>query len=268
MVYQPAQPSEVKKKHERSRIVQILLDVLTLILVAGATYAIFKLTAVRPENQEANNPSVVAKTPTVEEEEEENPEWLTRTTVQWLTSYPRSFRGGVAVYDFDFETLIASLNLDLVFTRQAQSELGTRFGINFQTAEETTAEEMLEIMKAVYRHAGMSEEEYAALKEEMLAQPDIYSEERCQGYCKTRDGLPAGFKAGMVYNENYSRSNGSFFLTYRDAAIVEFKTSDGRVRHFAVVLLADGFSEQEEFAKLGTALEEAIVAHFENEPLN
>ena len=57
MVYQPTQPSEIKKKHKRSRVAQVLLDVLTLILVAGATYAIFKLTAVAPENQEQNNPA-------------------------------------------------------------------------------------------------------------------------------------------------------------------------------------------------------------------
>ena len=78
MVYQPAQPSEIKKKHKRSRVVQILLDVLTLVLVAGATYAIFRLTSVAPENQESNNPEVMNKVPT-EEEEEENKEWLART---------------------------------------------------------------------------------------------------------------------------------------------------------------------------------------------
>ena len=115
MVYQPAQPSEIKKKHKRSRVVQILLDVLTLVLVAGATYAIFRLTSVAPENQESNNPEVMNKVPT-EEEEEENKEWLARTIGGWLETFSRDFRVGVEVYDLDNDLVIGQAYADEPFT--------------------------------------------------------------------------------------------------------------------------------------------------------
>ncbi len=50
-----------KEIKERSRFVQLLLDILTLAIVAGATYDVFKLTMVKPENQDVNNHDVVVK---------------------------------------------------------------------------------------------------------------------------------------------------------------------------------------------------------------
>lgn len=265
MVYRSAQPGEIKKKHKRSKVVQLILDVLTLLLVAGATYAVFKLTAVRPENRETNNPEVVNKTLT--DDDKEDSQWLRRTIAEWFAGYPRNFRAGIVVYDLDNELVIGEINADEVFDGQVGSEVGARFGLGFGVAGQTTAREMMGIMKAVYQHSGMSEADWAKLKEELLAQPDVEDMDRCQGSCRTRYGLPAGFKVGKVYNENYMRSNGSYYLTYRDSAILEFQTSDGRTRNYVVVLLAQYYADQAEFAKLGAALEETIVAHFQNEPL-
>ncbi|MBR3319835.1 hypothetical protein IKG20_00830 [Candidatus Saccharibacteria bacterium] len=73
MVYRPTQPGEVEER-KQSRVVQILIDILTLVLVAGATYAFFRLTLIRPENQEVNNPEVVNKAPAIEDEETEEDE--------------------------------------------------------------------------------------------------------------------------------------------------------------------------------------------------
>ena len=265
MVYQPTQPGTINKKHKRSKTVQILLDALTLLLVAGATYAIFRLTAVKTDD-EVSETAVVSKVPT-DEEDEEDPAWAKKTILQWFTNYPRNFRAGVVLYDLDNDLAIGEVAADDAFTGQAASDLAARFGLGFATDGQTSAREMSEIMKAVYKHDGMDETSYATLKEGMLAQTDVYSEERCQGYCRTRYGIPAGFEVATVYNENYMRSNGSFFLAYRDAAILEFKTSDGRTRNFVLVLLAENFSDQAEFAKLGKALETAIIEHFDNEPL-
>ena len=266
MVYQPAQPSEVKKKHKRSRVVQIILDALTLILVAGATYAIFWLTTVKPENQEANDPTVVNKV-TIDqpEEEEDDPMWLNRTVSGWLEAVSRDFRVGVSVYDLDNKTSIGEAYADEVFTGQADSEMAARFGVGFATSGQTTAKEMVEILKMVYEHPGMSEPDWGAYKQMLLEQTVIYSAERCHGYCTVRDGLPAGFsESAKVYNENYMSSNGSFYLAYRDAAIVEFTKKDGTKRNFAMAVLGYGFSGQEQFKQLGERLDKAVTLHIEN----
>ena len=112
----------------------------------------------------------------------------------------------------------------------------------------------------------MSEEDWQAYKATLLAQPEVYSADRCQGYCKVRDGLPAGFSDKVkVYNENYMNSNGSYYETYRDAALVEFAAAENKTRNFAVVVLGYGFSFQTDFQKLGEMLEKKITLYLENE---
>lgn len=264
MVYQPAQPSEIKK-HKRSRAVQLLLDVFTLVLVAGATYAIFKLTTVKPENQEANNPEVVNKVP-VEEEAEENKAWLARTVGGWLETFSRDFRVGVEVYDLDNDAAVGEAYADETFDRQVATELGAKFGVGQAGAGATSAREMTEVLKAAFKHAGMSDEDWQSYKATWLAQPEVFSEDRCQGYCKVRAGLPAGFSdKAKVYNENYMDSNGSFFEAYRDLAIVELAGKNGETRSFAVAVLGYGFSTQTDFAKLGEMLEKTMTLHLQNE---
>lgn len=264
MVYQPAQPGEIKKKHKRSRAIQILLDFLTLVLVAGATYAIFRLTTVKPENQEVNNPDVVNKVPV--EEEEENPAWLSRTIGGWLETFSRDFRVGVAVYDLDEESMLGEAYANQEFTKHAASEMAAKFGSDFGANGEVSANEGVEMLKKAFKHEGMSETEWAEYKQSLLAQPEVYSEERCQGYCKVRDGLAAGFsEKAKVYNENYMDSNGSFYEAYRDMALVEYVREGEKTRNFAVALIGYGFSSQNDFKKLGEMLNRVILAHFENE---
>ena len=67
MADQSAESGEIVEKRKHSRIGEILFDTLVMILVAAATYAFFRVTLVRPENQEVNNPSVMNKLPTSEE---------------------------------------------------------------------------------------------------------------------------------------------------------------------------------------------------------
>ena len=267
MVYQPTQPSEVaKKKHKRSRAVQLLLDALTLVLVAGATYAVFRLTSVAPENQESNNPEVVNKVPT-EEEGEENKAWLTRTIGGWLETFSRDFRAGVEVYDLDNGLVVGEAYADEAFTGHPVSELGTKFGVGHAVGGLTSARELTEVVKAAFKHEGMSEEDWQAYKATLLEQPEVNSEDRCQGYCKVRNGLPAGFTSEKVkvYNENYMNSNGSYYEAYRDVALVEFAAAENKIRNFAVVVLGYGFSEQTDFKNLGEMLEKTITLRLDNE---
>ena len=61
MVYQPAQSSEVVEKSKGKRAIEIVFDVVVMVLVAAATFVFFRLTLIKPENREENNPSVVNK---------------------------------------------------------------------------------------------------------------------------------------------------------------------------------------------------------------
>lgn len=267
MVYQPAQPSKIEKKHKRSKAVQLTLDILTMLFTAGAVYAIFRLTNVKPENRESNNPEVVNKVQIDEEDEEEDPMWLNRTISSWVGTFSRDFSASVEIYDLDKETSVGELSPEAVFNGHAASEIGANFNVNFATAGQTSAREMVEIMKIAFKHSGMSDEDWVSYKTTLLQQPEIYSEERCHGYCKVRDGLPAGFTSERVkvYNENYMDTNGSFFEVYRDVAIVEFTTAENKTRSFAVALLTRGFPFQTDFQKLGSMLEKVMLAHIENE---
>lgn len=266
MVYQPTQSSQIEKKHKRSKAMQLVLDVLTLVLVAGATYAIFRLTAVKPENQEKNNPEVISKVPSEDDEPEEQL-WLNRTLGGWLGTFSRDFSASVQVFDFDKNEVVGEIDPDRVYTGHVASDLAAKFGRSFATAGQTSAAELVDILKVAFKHDGMSDEEWATYKNELLAQAEIYSEERCHGYCKVRDGLPKGFTSEnvKVYNENFMDTNGSFFEVYRDAAIVEFDMGEGRVRSFAVALVAKTFPFQTDFQKLGEMIEKVMLSHIENE---
>ena len=60
MVYQPTQSGEVEKTKGR-RALEIAFDVIVMVLVAAATFVFFRLTIIKPENREENNPAVVNK---------------------------------------------------------------------------------------------------------------------------------------------------------------------------------------------------------------
>lgn len=263
-----SKPSLVEKKHKRSKAVQAVLDVLTLVLVAGATYAIFRLTIVKPENRESNNPEVVSKVQ-VDDEKEGEQFWLTRTLSSWVGTFSRDFVASVEVYDLDKDAVVGELSPETVFAGHYESEMGARVGRNLTGSGQVNVQELIEVAKAVFRHEGMSAEEWTKYRETLLAQTEVFSEERCHGYCQVRAGLPAGFtsEAVKVYNENFMDTNGSFFEVYRDVAIVEFKVSESQTRSFAVALLARSFPSQASFQKLGEMLEKVMLAHIENEAL-
>ncbi|MBR3319611.1 hypothetical protein IKG06_03880 [Candidatus Saccharibacteria bacterium] len=63
MVHQPTESGEINKPSKSSKIRSILLDTLVMILVAIATFAFLRLTIIKPENREVNNPSVIKTIP-------------------------------------------------------------------------------------------------------------------------------------------------------------------------------------------------------------
>lgn len=249
MVYQQTQPSEVKPKRRFGKFFEILFDILVMAAVAGATYALFRFTIVKPENQEQNNPEVINKVPT-----DEGSKWLQQTINLWLANLPENAHTGVVVYDLDNNLVLGEINGDDTFTGQADSKLGLQFDKHFATANQTTAREMTEIMKTFFLHEGMDEDNYVALKESILVSGD------------EKRGVSAGFETGVTYNETYEQSSDDGeLLAYRDSTIAEFKAQDGRSRNFVVSVIAEQFSNQEEFRKLGKAIEDSIITHFEKE---
>ena len=63
MVHQSTESGEIEKPRKHSKIRDILVDALVMILVAIATFAFLRLTIIKPENQEINNPSVIKDIP-------------------------------------------------------------------------------------------------------------------------------------------------------------------------------------------------------------
>ena len=72
MVYQPTESGEIKKPRKHSRIKNILFDALVMILVAIATFAFLRLTIIKPENREINNPSVIKTIPSSDNNNEDS----------------------------------------------------------------------------------------------------------------------------------------------------------------------------------------------------
>ncbi|MBQ7802542.1 serine hydrolase [Candidatus Saccharibacteria bacterium] len=112
-------PKERKKQHKKSKTFQTILDIVVIILVAGATYAMFKLTNVKPENQEVNNPSVVSS---VSDEEPEAPaETKTGINLQpvidsWLSLSMQGAEFGVTIIDLEDGEVVGSVNIDRKFS--------------------------------------------------------------------------------------------------------------------------------------------------------
>lgn len=110
-----------KKKNKK---LQTFLDVMVVLLVAGATYAMFKLTNVAPENQEVNNPSVVADEPTDEEPEEEEYKIDLQPVVDaWLSESLSGVDVGLQIVDLDYNRVIASVQPEKSFQTASEYKL-------------------------------------------------------------------------------------------------------------------------------------------------
>ena len=79
-------------------------------LVAGATYAVLKVTNVKPENQEKNNPEVVADKIIEEEPEKEEVEVdLQPVLNSWASTFSHNARG-VAIIDLESGKVVGELD--------------------------------------------------------------------------------------------------------------------------------------------------------------
>ena len=112
LVYTPKKGPNVAKKsgEKKKKKLTLVLDVLVVLLVAGATFAMFKLTNVKPENTEKNNPTVVAEN--LEDDEEEEVREITMQPVinSWFSTFSRETEKGILIYDLDNEKVIGNLD--------------------------------------------------------------------------------------------------------------------------------------------------------------
>lgn len=113
LVYVPKKGPNATKtaKQKKKGKMPLVLDILSIILVAGATYAIFRLTAVKPENREENNPAVVSDLPS-DEDDLEKPDELDLSNVvrEWASHYTFGPDAGIKIYDLDKQRIVAELN--------------------------------------------------------------------------------------------------------------------------------------------------------------
>lgn len=112
---------------------------------------------------------------------------------------------------------------------------------------ETSAADMIELLKIYYRHDGLSEASWQKILDSMLNQPVTTYD--------WRQGLPSGFHTAKVYNKVGWNSDNDQWKNFNDAAIVEFPEQN---RHYAIVVLSENL-DPKYLSSLGQMLETAIL---------
>ncbi|MBQ6320725.1 serine hydrolase [Candidatus Saccharibacteria bacterium] len=119
-------PKQRAARRKKNKKLQTFLDIVVVLLVAGATYAMFKLTNVAPENQEINNPSVVADKPKEEEDAEEPAEAkidLSPVLSSWMGTLSGGVDAGIKIVDLDNEIEIGEINANKQFATASEYKL-------------------------------------------------------------------------------------------------------------------------------------------------
>lgn len=128
------------------------------------------------------------------------------------------------------------------------------------TGLETTAADLVEVLKMYYYHPDWSETSYAAWQFSAL--------EPATNGTDYRKGLPSGFNEATVYNKvGWQNSTGNWEI-YNDAALVEFTNLEIPRHYIVVVMTGTGILERytrgdyvgfNNISRLGAMLEDAIL---------
>lgn len=124
-----------------------------------------------------------------------------------------------------------------------------QFGLNgtSNAGLETTAADMVELLKIYYRHTNLSETTWQKILDSMLNQPPTTYD--------WRQGLPSGFKVATVYNKVGWNSDNGHWTTFNDVAIIDFPEQN---RHYIVAILTSDINP-ENIGRFGQMLENAII---------
>lgn len=120
----------------------------------------------------------------------------------------------------------------------------------------STASDITDMMKLFYKHPEFSEKTWEIIKDSMLIQPPV-DNGFCSGPCDWRRGLPSGFTIAKVYNKVGWRSEGSYWASYHDTAIVEFEELNRRY----IITVMTSHLKYQDLARLGTMLEAAVLSN-------
>ncbi len=112
---------------------------------------------------------------------------------------------------------------------------------------QTTATDMVELLKIYYRHTDLSDTSWQAILDSMLNQPPTTYD--------WRQGLPSGFTTAKVYDKVGWYAQDNRWTTYNDVAIIDF-TEDNR--HYAIAILTSNINP-EDIARFGKALEASVL---------
>lgn len=322
---QPVIYNKQKKKGERNTL-KTVLDVFIIIMVAIVTFIVFKMTTVKTENQERNNPEVVSETATEDKEEEEKID-LAPVISSWMNYTMTDTKQAVVVYDLDNDRVLGELNADQVFQmeslykllvvyegyrriengslnpdeesvggktvlqcldlaiRESNSDCAENileklggeaaldqvvqreWGLQKTSVSEldTTANDMIKMLKIVFQSKGVGEGNAKRLKDSMLNQGSLGGEAMCEkNDCDLRQGLPRGFSdvSSKVYDKVGWRWDGGTWLNFNDVAIVEYPQYK---RNFAIVVLTSLFGSKDKITELGGLVDEALLAYLRYE---
>ena len=314
---------QTRAKKEKKSWIRTALDVLIIVCVAVLTFAVFKLTSVKSENQEKNNPDVVEGNN--DDDEDDGKINLNPVIGAWMSSTMKDTKQAVAIYDLDNDKMVGELNINETFPMESLYKLPVVFEgykrvdngsldgdaesagghtvrqcldlaireSNSACAEdilaklggeaqmdaivqrdwglqktsisnlETTADDMIRMLKRVFEHKDLSQTSWKQLQDSMLNQPPVENQELCNGACDFRQGLPAGFTQGTkVYDKVGWRLNGTMWMSYNDTALLEFPDDN---RNFAIVILTQLYASSDKISELGKLTEEAILAYLRYE---
>ena len=118
LIYTPKKgPNASRPMKQKKGKLPLVLDILVVLLVAGATFAMFKLTNVKPENQEKNNPEVVSAKSLDDsgDEDEEAKIDLNPIITNWLGTFSRDVKKSVMVYDLDKDEVVGNFEENTEF---------------------------------------------------------------------------------------------------------------------------------------------------------
>ncbi|MBR3204770.1 serine hydrolase [Candidatus Saccharibacteria bacterium] len=327
VVYLPKKgPNSVAGKSKKKRgVFNYIFDAIILILVAVVTVVIFKLTSVKTENQEVNNPDVISDVEKIDKEEDNGNQYNLQSVLRsWRTFGMNDFRQAVYIIDLDRNEVIGELDaqskysmeslyklfvayegykavevgsldgkaesfegktveecldlmvresnsgcaeniLDKIGESNMDSIIASNWGLQNSSISDlsTTAEDMARAMQYIYKHKDISPENWKKLKDSMLNQTAKIADDFCKDGCSLRQGLPSGFTRGTkVYDKVGWKNNGSYWVYYNDAAILEFPEQN---RHFAMVVLTEKHPDTKKISNLGSLVEEALLSMFEYE---
>lgn len=117
LIYTPKKgPNAIRNR--RKKKISPFLEFFVILLIAGTTFVVFRITHVKPENTELHNPDVVVteiEDKISDKDKIEDELSLQSVINSWYSSVSRETDKGVLVYDLDNDKIVGSVDEDKSF---------------------------------------------------------------------------------------------------------------------------------------------------------